>query len=147
MRDLTGQGKHFRAVSGDDPGISRVGCRRPGGAVHPVQVVTHRGQRAAEFLTGAGRLLGVADPQAKHEPTGIGLGQEGRRAVCGLRLAGPDVGDGGAEHHPLSCGQQHGDLDQGVLADDLVGPHGAVPGVFQPGNGFTLQDGVRGGGQ
>ena len=66
----------------------------------------------------------------------------------GLRFAGPDVRDAGAERQPVRRGQQHRQLDEGVLAaDDLVRPDGPVPGTFQPPHGLALALDRRGAGE
>jgi hypothetical protein len=124
-----------------------VRCLRPGGAVHPVQVVAHRGQRAAEFLSDAGRLLGIPDAQTYSEPARVRLGELGSRGVHGLRRPGPDIADKGAEHRPLGRGQQHAELHKGILADDLIRPNRLIASIFQPPHGRTLQIGLRGAGE
>lgn len=70
----------------------------------------------------------------------MGLSEYGRRTVHGLRLPGPDIRDAGAERQPLRRGQQHGQLDEGILAtDDLVGPHGVVADAFHAPDGLALE--------
>jgi hypothetical protein len=104
----------------------------------------HRGQRAAEFHSDAGGLLWVTHAETRDDPAGVSLGELGSGGVHGLRRPGPDVGDAGAEHHPLGRCQQYSDLHEGVLAEHLVGPHGAMPRTFKPVYGVSLQIGMRG---
>ena len=73
--DFAGQRKHFRSIGGEDAWIRSVGRGRPGRAIHPVQVITHRGQRGAECLVDTGRLRRVTNPETEHEPAWIRLGQ------------------------------------------------------------------------
>jgi hypothetical protein len=65
----------------------------------------------------------------------------------GLSRSGPDIGDTGAEHHPLGGSQQHAELYERVFANDLVGPDRLIPSVFQPTHGLTLQIGVGSAGE
>ncbi len=81
----------------------------------------------------------MADADAEHEATRPGFGQYRAAGLHGGGLAGPQVGDAGADDDPLGVGEQGTGVREGLLAADrLAGPDRAVPELVQPAHGGDL---------
>ena len=126
--------EHLRTERGDDPRGGVGGGTRPGRAVHGFQVPPHVLQ--GHSIRTAPRVgeEGMADPQAHHEPSRVGLGQGSARVRHGHGVPGPDAGDARRHHDPFAPREQDRRVGDGFLARGLAHPDRAEPELFQASN-------------